>query len=174
MYLTNLIVNKFFASLLSLRETFFFTQKNLKIIKRIIFILFIFISTNIFAQSPQDRQLADQFLNNAEYEKAAQLYNKLMDRDPFGTYPQYLRCLLAMKDYETAEKLVKKIIKKQPDNPSYLVDLGFIYSSKGDPDKSKQQYEKAIKSIKPDQGQITSLANAFLMDRSLILRYRFI
>lgn len=151
----------------SLRETFFFTQKNLKIIKNIIFFLFIFISTNISAQSPQDRQLADQFLNNAEYEKAAQLYDKLMDRDPFGTYPQYLRCLLALKDYETAEKLVKKIIKKQPDNPSYLVDLGFIYSSKGDPDKSKQQYEKAIKSIKPDQGQITSLANAFLMRQEL-------
>lgn len=109
----------------------------------------------------QERQLADQYLNNAEYEKAAQLYDKLMDRDPFGTYPQYLRCLLAMKDFETAEKLVRRVIKKQPDFPSYLVDLGFVYSSMGDKEKAAQQYDKALKIIKADQGQITALANAF-------------
>ena len=136
-------------------------------LKRFIFTLFLLATANIFAQSPQDRQLADQFLNNAEYEKAALLYDKLMDRDPFGTYSQYLRCLLSMKDYETAEKLVKKIIKKQPDNASYLVDLGFIYSSKREMDKAKQQYEKAFKFIQPDQGQITSLANAFLLRQEL-------
>ncbi len=114
-----------------------------------------------FGQSPQDRQLADQYLNNSEYEKAAQLYERLMGMDPFGTYPQYLRCLLAMKNYDDSEKLVKKIIKKQPDFPSYFVDLGFVYISKGETEKGKQQYEKAIKSLKPDQGQIVSLANAF-------------
>ena len=148
-------------------ETLFVIQKTINMLMRITFILLIFFSINIFAQSPQDRQLADQFLNNAEYEKAAKLYDKLMDRDPFGTYPQYLRCLLAMKDFETSEKLVKKIIKKQPDNPSYLVDLGFVYSSKGDIEKSKQQYEKAIKAIQPDQGQITTLANSFLQRQEL-------
>jgi tetratricopeptide (TPR) repeat protein len=126
----------------------------------------IFTAVN-FAQSPADRQLADQYLNNAEYEKAAQLYDKLMDRDPFGTYPQYLRCLLAMKNYDEAEKIVKKIIKKQPDNPSYLVDLGYIYASRGENDKAKQQYDKAIKNIKPDQGQIITLANSFLIRQEL-------
>ena len=130
-------------------------------------LLLVFGSTVIFAQSPQDRQIADQFLNNAEYEKAATLYDKLMDSDPYGTYPQYLRCLLALKDYDTAEKIAKKMYRKQPDNPSYLVDLGFIYSSKGESDKSKQQYDKALKAIKADQGQITSLANAFLIRQEL-------
>lgn len=125
--------------------------------------LLVLLSVNSFAQSPQDRQLADQYLNNAEYEKAAILYDKLMDRDPFGTYPQYLKCLLAMKDYETAEKIVKKVMRKQPDYLAYLVDLGYIYNLQGGVDKSKQQYDKAIKSMKPDQGGVISLANAFLM-----------
>ena len=154
-------------STIVLHRSSFFRQINSRSIRKFFLCLFIFLSTNIFGQSPQDRQLADQFLNNAEYEKAAQLYDKLMDRDPFGTYPQYLRCLLSMKDYETAEKVAKKIIKKQPDNPTYLVDLGFIYSSKGDIDKSKQQYDKAIKFIQPDQGQITSLANSFMLRQEL-------
>ena len=168
----NIITNNLRSSIITdatiiLHRSIFFRQINSRSIHKLFFFLFLFISTNIFAQSPQDRQLADQFLNNAEYEKAAQLYDKLMDRDPFGTYPQYLRCLLSMKDYETAEKITKKIIKKQPDNPTYLVDLGFIYSSKGDIVKSKQQYEKAIKFIQPDQGQITSLANSFLLRQEL-------
>lgn len=136
---------------------------NFNLFRGYFFFLLIFFSVNLFAQSQQDRLLADQYLNNAEYEKAAQLYDKLMDQDPFGTYPQYLKCLLAMKDFVTAEKVNKKIIRKQPDNPTYLVDLGFIYSSQGDKEKAKLQYEKAVKNIKPDQGQITALANSFLL-----------
>lgn len=114
------------------------------------------------AQVPQDRQLADQYLNNSEYEKAAVLYEKLMNNDPYGTYPQYLRCLLALKNYEDAEKLVKKIIKKSPDFPAYQVDLGNVYSSKGDSSSARQQYQKALKNVKGDQGSVISLANAFL------------
>jgi tetratricopeptide (TPR) repeat protein len=152
-----------------MQETISYTRGKFLRKSKSLFALFIqiFIAVNLFAQSGQDRALADQYLNNAEYEKAAQLYERLMNNDPFGTYPQYLRCLLAMKDYDGAEKLVKKIIKKQPDFPSYYVDLGFVYFSKGEEDKSKQQYEKAIKMLKPDQGQITALANTFMMRQEL-------
>lgn len=121
------------------------------------------------AQSGQDRQLADQYMNNAEYEKAAQLYDKLMDRDPFGTYGQYYKCLIALKDYDVAEKLVKKMIKRQDSNPSYLVDLGYIYAQQDAPDKARTQYEKAIKSLKPDQSQVLILANAFVSRQELDL-----
>lgn len=113
------------------------------------------------AQSSQDRQLADQYLNNAEYEKAAELYDKLMDKDPFGTYPQYYRCLLAMKNYSEAEKLTKKIIKKL-DQPNYYVDLGYIYAQQGQSDKAKAQYDKALKMLKPDQGSVMTLAAVFM------------
>jgi tetratricopeptide (TPR) repeat protein len=122
-----------------------------------------------FAQTGQDRQLADQYMNNAEYEKAAQLYDKLMDRDPFGTYGQYYKCLMALKDYDVAEKLVKKMIKRQDSNPSYMVDLGYIYAQQNAPDKANAQYEKAIKSLKPDQSQVLILANAFVSRQELDL-----
>jgi tetratricopeptide (TPR) repeat protein len=150
-----------------LRKSEMKNKNKIVLLLSMVFLLAGLFAVPVFAQSPQDRQLADQFLNNAEYEKAAELYEKLMDRDPFGTYPQYLKCLLAMKDFPEAEKLVKKIIKKQPDNPSYLVDLGFVYNTAGDESKAKQQYEKAIKSVKPDQGQISILANAFQLRQEL-------
>jgi tetratricopeptide (TPR) repeat protein len=136
----------------------------LKIFIRSIALLLLLVSSfDSTGQASRERQLADQYLVNSEYEKAALLYEKLMDKDPLGTYPQYIRCLMAMKDYETAEKIIKKIIKKQPEEPSYLVDLGFLYHSKGETDKAKQQYEKAIKILQPDQGQIILLANTFMM-----------
>ena len=124
--------------------------------------LLLFFAFNSFGQIGQDRQLADQYLNNAEYEKAAQLYDKLMDKDPYGTYPQYYRCLLAMKDYSTVEKLTKKMVKKQETNLSYLVDLGYVYAQMNQPEKAKVQYEKAIKSLTPDQNQVIILASSFL------------
>ncbi len=121
-------------------------------------IFFVFTS---WAQSGQDRQLADQYFGNAEYEKAAELYEKLMDRDPFGTFPPYYRCLIAMKEFEKTERLVKKILKKQ-ESPNYLVDLGYLYSLQGLADKAKSQYEKALKLMKPDQSSVIQLASAFL------------
>ena len=108
-----------------------------------------------------NRQLADQYMNNFEYDKAVVIYDKLYDKDPFSTYPNYLKCLLALKEFDDAEKLVKNITKKNPENVSYVVDLGFVYESKGDLTKAKQTYDKAIKSLQPDQGQVIMMANAF-------------
>ena len=140
-----------------------FTIKNSHTAAKLLFsaLLALVFSFSSFGQALQDRQLADQYFNNAEYEKAAELYDKLMDRDPFGTYPQYYRCLLALKDYEKSEKLVKKMSKKQ-DSPIYLVDLGYIYALQGQTDKAKAQYDKALKGLKGDQGAIISLASTFL------------
>lgn len=67
----------------------------------------------------------------------------------------------ALRNYDAAEKLVKNISKKNPENTAYAVDLGFVYESKGDINKAKQTYDKTIKSLQPDQGQIMNLANAF-------------
>jgi tetratricopeptide (TPR) repeat protein len=136
-------------------------QKN-NFIKFFVLLAFLLTGFVLSAQPPTgNRQLADQYMNNFEFDKAAALYDKLYDKDPFSTYPNYLKCLVALKEYDKAEKLVKNISKKNPGNPAYAVDLGYIYESKGDMNKAKQTYDKAIKTLQPDQGQIISLANAF-------------
>lgn len=121
-----------------------------------------FISAAAFAQPPTgNKQLADQYMSNFEYDKAATIYEKTYDKDPFGTYPNYLKCLLALQNFDAAEKLVKNITKKGQGNPSYAIDLGFVYESKGDINKAKQAYDKIIKSLQPDQGYIITVANTF-------------
>ncbi len=132
------------------------------------FLLFLLlISFSSTAQLNTQRPLADQFLNNAEYDKAAAIYDKIYDQDPYGIFPNYLRCLMALKEYDKSEKMIRKMIKKTPDNLSYGVDLGYLYFIQGDNNKSKQQYEKTIKLLKPDQQQVVTLANAFVARQEL-------
>ncbi|MBK7911358.1 tetratricopeptide repeat protein [Candidatus Pollutiaquabacter sp.] len=118
-------------------------------------------TSTVTAQQNTDRQLAEQYLNSSEFEKAAELYDRLFDKDPFLTYGGYLRALLALKRFEDAEKLVKKMTRKSPENPQYLVDLGFVYEAAGSGDKAKGQYDKAIRSLKPDQGYVMMMGSAF-------------
>src|SRR4051812_44872453 len=133
----------------------------MKKIKLILGFILVFCAA-VSAQTGKDRQLADQYMNNGEFDKAVSIYEKLYDKDPMSVYGNYYYCLIELRSFDNAEKLVKKTIKKNPDNPGFLVDLGYIYFQQGDITKAKQQYDKAIKQLKPDQGIIMLLANAFI------------
>ncbi|MEP7171831.1 MAG: hypothetical protein ABI855_20825, partial [Bacteroidota bacterium] len=93
-------------------------------------------------------------------------FEKQYSNDPFGTYESYLKCLNLLKDYDKAEKLIKKQLKKNPADMTLYVDLGKIYLTENNPDKSedkaKQQFDKAIKSVPPDVNQVINLGNAFV------------
>ncbi len=145
---------------MQLNSKYFLNKINFLLFSGVLF--FSILSTHVNAQSMQDRALADQYMASLEYDKAAEIYDKIFDKDPFGTYSNYLRCLFALKDYKEAEKIVKKMSKRQPDNLSLLSDLGYIYFLQEDEPKARDQYEKARKSLKPDQGSIMNLANSFV------------
>jgi tetratricopeptide (TPR) repeat protein len=134
-------------------------KKNIASLLGTLFIVCLF-SMHAGAQG-NDKALADQYLASGDYEKAAAMYDKIIDRDPYGVYPNYLRCLLAMQDFDKAEKLVKRQQKKQEGNLALFVDLGQVYELQNQNDKARQQYEKAIKLLQADQQQIVLLANAF-------------
>ena len=128
----------------------------------IIFSLLLLNSSFCLSQSETEKKLANQYFQNAEYEKAALLYESLHSSSGLiHYYNYYLNCLLKLNDYKQAEKLARKEIKKRPKIPLYKVDLGYIYQLAGEDQKSKQQYEKALKEIQNERQQYISLANAF-------------
>jgi tetratricopeptide (TPR) repeat protein len=115
------------------------------------------------AQPSTDEQLAAQYFQNKEYDKAAVYFEKLFNKNPQQLYyTNYVTCLLEMKDFKKAEKFVKKQIKQNPDDLNYIVDLGTVYQASGDPSKAKDEYERAIKELSPDQNQVFTLAKAFI------------
>jgi len=132
-------------------------------------ILIILIATCHFKQSPaqtdQDQLLAQQYYQNSEYEKAAVLYEKLLNTAPFSSYyyHNYYNTLLKLEDYKGAEKVVKKQKKRLPKDLSLMVDLGYIYSLSGEIKKANSQYEQAVNVLVADVAQINRLAKSFML-----------
>ncbi|MBC7381385.1 MAG: tetratricopeptide repeat protein [Bacteroidia bacterium] len=130
--------------------------------KLFILLLAILSTLKLFAQLP-DEELAAQYLGNQEYNKAADMYEKLLSKTPrsFYYYDNLLRCYFGNKDYESAQKTVKKLSKKFDQNLYYQVDLGYIAKQQQQEDKSKSIYESLIQKLKPVYTQINELAMAF-------------
>lgn len=115
-----------------------------------------------------DAQLAAQYYRKKEFDKAVVLYAKLYkEKNSSVYYTYYLYCLIELEDFKEAEKLVKAQIKKSPSRPKYQVDLGFVFTQKGDLNKAKKHYEDALKNLPPDRNRIIELANAFMVRSQL-------
>ncbi len=122
----------------------------------------VFVQLQMVAQPTTDEQLAQQFYQNKEFDKALNYYEKLYTKTSSQEfYTPYLNCLLETKDFKKAEKIVKKQIKQNPESLNFIVDLGTVYTQSKELDKAKNAWEQAIKSIKADN-QVFAVANAFL------------
>ena len=119
-------------------------------------------SQSVFAQPGQSNaELANQYFSTGDYDKAVVFFEKFYDQDPFTAYSGYSKCLIALKDYEKAEKLIRKHQKKFPQDPSIRIDLGLLYDVQGKNNDAKKVYEEAINNLKPDINQVNLLGNAF-------------
>jgi len=114
-------------------------------------------------QKDSDQQLAAQYFQNKEYDKAVILYEKLYkEKKSTLYYTYYLFCLIELKNYKEAEKLAKQQIREFPDSPKYRVDLGYVFTESGELSKSKKEFENALKNLIPRREKVIELANAFL------------
>ncbi|MFW6019476.1 MAG: tetratricopeptide repeat protein [Bacteroidales bacterium] len=129
------------------------------------FSLLIFLITfvvNVSAQSEQE-QLAVQYYQNQEYEKAADLFKELYKEDPsVSFYKYYLGCLVELEDYSEAKKLVRKQ-KRNSDFPlKYEVELGYLLQQEGNDRKAKRKFKDAIREVPNQRQAYIDLANAFV------------
>jgi len=131
--------------------------------RKIVFTLFLCLGAIItIAQPDTDEQLAKQFFDNREFDKSAILYEKLFNKAALQEYFEgYLESILQLNDVKSAEKFIKKQIKKNPENHSLDVHLGQVYKLTGAEDKAKKQYNVAIDNLAPNQNAIINLSETF-------------
>lgn len=130
--------------------------------KILLLLVFISTATQLFAQTGQSLgELANQYLTTGEYEKAIVYFDKFYDQDPYNAYHPYLKCLLAVKDYDKSEKLIKRHIKKFPNDMSVKVDLASLYETEGSNEKAKKIYNDLIKNLPAEMNQVNTLAGTF-------------
>ena len=115
----------------------------------------------------QDIRLAREYYTNGEYEKAAEIYRSLHENDKNNDYyyERYLTTLFELERYAEAERIIKRMIKNNPERVEHYVDYGLLFTKQGEMDKAKEQYEKAVKNLPPKQVQVNKLATAFISQK---------
>lgn len=111
----------------------------------------------------QERSLALQYYQNEDYERAAEIFERLYDKEPGSNflYRYLFNSYILLKDYEKAEKLTQRNIRRNRNELNFIVDLGYVYIQSGQSDKAKSQFDRALNALTADERQIRSLANSF-------------
>ena len=113
----------------------------MKKIRYLLILLFAF-SLQTFAQRANVEALGKEYFAKGEFDKAETIYQKLHQNDPANAeyYTKYYQCLMAQKKTEQSEKLVKKMLKRSNNYPTYYIDLGMVYDSNNQVEKAAKQY----------------------------------
>ncbi|MCF8357747.1 MAG: tetratricopeptide repeat protein [Prolixibacteraceae bacterium] len=136
--------------------------------KLLLYILLLFFTAALPAQQTENRnkaQLASSYYRNNEFEKAAPLYLELYETTKVNYYfDNYINCLVGMKDYDEAEKALKKQLRRHK-TTTLQINLGFIYKEKGEIDKANSVFDEVIEDLSKSKGAIISVANNFFSKR---------
>jgi len=104
----------------------------------------------------QNEELAQNYIEKGEYEKAESLYKGLTEKQPFNTtyFQNLIVCQQALEKFDEAQSTIEKQRLKFPNQYFLEVELGYNFELQHQDDKSKMQYDKALNQIiqKPAEG----------------------
>lgn len=128
----------------------------------LIFLLLLGSGLGLKAQKA-DEQLAGQYLANGEFRKAADIYEKLLNKNTSSVYfyDNLLNCYINLKDEEDAIKLVKKQSKRFESNYTYKADMTYVYKVFGKIDKAEDLHKQLIKELPLSPVAIQDLSLGF-------------
>jgi tetratricopeptide (TPR) repeat protein len=124
--------------------------------------ILLFFPLALFAQTKEE-QLAAQYFNNGEFDKAADIYEKLNSKNPESAYiyDNLLSSYFQLKQWDDAAKLVKKQQRKFPSNAFYKVDEGYVMQKSGFTEKANKFFTQLIHQSAGNELQAIQLASAF-------------
>ncbi|TKC01884.1 tetratricopeptide repeat protein [Pedobacter cryotolerans] len=131
--------------------------------KKLLLIVFCYtFSITLFAQDNVDEALAFQYYQQADYEKAVVLLEKLFNKTKNDAYfDLYFTSLIKIKKYNEAESMLKKLIKQYPAKQNYAIALGRVLQENGRAAEADKIFQEAINSTPKDENRFRDLANSF-------------
>ncbi len=131
--------------------------------KKLLFFFMLFFAVQLYAQQGNyNHYLARQFVENNEFEKAAEYYAELFNQaDGLQYYQEYYAVLKKIGNKENIEKLIKIAYKKSYNNPIYLIDLATFYQQQNKVTEAQKLYDKIIKDLPKNRTDILGIANYF-------------
>lgn len=127
--------------------------------KKLLFYILFFASVSAFAQN---EQLAYNYFEKGEYEKALVLYQDLEKAQPYNTFftQKVAACYQQLQQYDKAAATLQAKLGKNR-QPLLLVELGYNYQLQKDMPNAEKYYNEAIAEIKNNASNVYSVANAF-------------
>ena len=118
----------------------------------------------------QNEQLAQNYFDKGEFEKALISYQELITAQPFNGYyfQGIVDCYQQLKQYEPAEKSILERYNKFKQT-ALLVELGYNYQLQKDENKAKKYYEQALDKIKKIPTEVYGIAAVF--ERKVLIEY---
>jgi len=129
-----------------------------ELMRLIIFLFSLFSLTAAWSQTETDIQLAQHYYASGELDKALPYYEKIYNSSPTKVYfNRYFECLVATKDYKSAEKLLKKQINQNRSDYDMKVMLAQFYEDIGEAEKAEKSYKEIIDNLPENPSQIINI-----------------
>ncbi|MFZ6053186.1 tetratricopeptide repeat protein [Halocola ammonii] len=115
------------------------------------------------AQSDTDLELAEYYFNQGQYESAKLYYEKIYETNRTNrVYDNYLATLVALENFDEAEKLVKKKLRATRNKAEAYLDLGSLYKQFEEFEDANDAFEDALDELEPGRSNAVRLANEFI------------
>jgi len=121
--------------------------------------ILLFFSLTVFSQN---EQLAQNYFDRGEFEKAIVVYEDVLKAQPFNyaVLQKTIVCYQQLKQYDKAEKLIENRIEKMKLDNLY-VELGYNYQLQKNQEKADKYYAVALDKIRENPNNVYGIAYAF-------------
>ncbi len=122
---------------------------------------FLFFLSSIWV-SAQNEQLALQYFDDGEFEKALTIFEESSQKQPsnFFFFQKIIECQQQLKQYDKAEEVILKR-KDKNNQPLLLIELGYNYQLQKNTDKAEKNYDLAIQEVEKEPNYAYQVANSF-------------
>ncbi len=123
---------------------------------------------SLIGQDQNDIQLANEYLIKGEKLKAGEIYREL-SKKPQNIpliHNNYINTLIDLAEYNEAQDYLKKLLKREPEQLLYRLDVGRIMMRSGDVQKADKYFRDIIVENSLSLGRVKMISDYF-MSRSL-------
>ena len=139
------------------------------IIKACLLITLCLASLSAFSQNHAEIQLANEYVLKGDRKKAIELYQDLSKNDaniPL-IHNNYLNVLIDAGAFDEAQAYLKKILRRDPGNMQYRLDVGLVYVRSGDLPKADRLFKEIISETRSSV-HMAKMMSDYLSSKSLI------
>lgn len=135
--------------------------------KKLLTVLLLFLS--VWAEA-QNEQLANNYFDRGEFEKALVSYEELLKSQQGNTnyFQRVVECYQQLQQFDKAEKALQARLDKYRQS-TLLVELGYNYQLQKNQEKANKYYDQAIDKIKKNAPEAYGIA--YIFERKALFDY---